>query len=183
MAVAAVPRMEASVQSSPVVATAATSDPDYFRAWFWLWFQPTQPPWIPAPVLSAILQPPINSQLPKILPIIPFQFELTSGGFWSFATQEPWRAQRRGRRASQRFHWERRIFIPLSCREASQIWIPRGSANDFVSTTENAQSGQQGCLQAAAQTEPCPEECWELWKSESSPCSLFGNSTSYCNHM
>lgn len=32
MAVAAVPRMEASVQSSPVVATAATSDPDYFRA-------------------------------------------------------------------------------------------------------------------------------------------------------
>lgn len=72
MAVAAVPRMAPGVQSSPVVATVATSNPDYSKAWFWLWFQPTQPPWMPAPVLSAVLQPPINSELPNILPINPF---------------------------------------------------------------------------------------------------------------
>lgn len=72
MAVAAVPRVAPRVQSLPVMATAVTPYPDYSRAWFWLWFQRTQPPWIPAPVLSAILQPLINSELPEILPINPF---------------------------------------------------------------------------------------------------------------
>lgn len=72
MAVAAVPRTVPSVQFSPVVATAATSYPDYSRVWFWRWFQPSQPPWIPTPALNAVPQPPINSvNYPRFLPINP----------------------------------------------------------------------------------------------------------------
>lgn len=135
-AVAAVPRVAPSVQSSPVVATVVTSDLDYSKAWFCLWFQPTQPPWMSAPVLSAILQPPINSELPSILPINPFSVWVNQRWFLVICSPRTLTSTDEGEDSVPK----RRIFVPPYCSKASQMWIPRVLANGSVSTTSNAQS-------------------------------------------
>lgn len=63
----AVPRRESGVQSSPVEVQPipTPAGPDFSS------FHLTQAPWFPASVRRAILQPPTNSERPKLLPINP----------------------------------------------------------------------------------------------------------------